>query len=431
MEAVTKSLILSLMMAVSCRAFFDTLLPRRHFHHSRISRTAIPAFFAGFLVIAFTPIPPYLFQPVRVVVILFVIVTIYYKAGIGKGFLASVLFCTIYWVVSLSTISLFPLFPSSWSGELLHDTEAIIQCIHLGLMLLLHFKCKNRFLTLTEDNWIRFSLFPMLGLIFIVSLAMTSWDGSPSDSRAKLTAIVSFIVINGSIFYFILDLLNKEKEMHQLRLIHERTLSQMNQYHNNQKTYEQQRKYLHDYKNQLDCIQGMVKAGKNEEALAYISRLTGNIRKNTEYINTNHTVINVILNQKYQKACEQGITMSITVNDLSPLSMKEEQLVSLLGNLLDNAIEACLRLNPDLARIIYFKMIIEEGQLILSTRNPVSSPLIIQNNRIQTQKSDPSRHGIGLLNIDSIIRENAGTSVLECEDGWFHFSAVIPLTPEA
>ena len=84
MEAVTKSLILSLMMAVSCRAFFDTLLPRRHFHHSRISRTAIPAFFAGFLVIAFTPIPPYLFQPVRVVVILFVIVTIYYKAGIGK-----------------------------------------------------------------------------------------------------------------------------------------------------------------------------------------------------------------------------------------------------------------------------------------------------------------------------------------------------------
>ena len=71
-------------------------------------------------------------------------------------------------------------------------------------------------------------------------------------------------------------------------------------------------------------------------------------------------------------------------------------------------------------------MVLEDDQLILSTRNPVSAPLEIKNNRIQTKKSDAVHHGIGLLTIDSIIRENLGTSVLKCEDGWFRFSAIIP-----
>jgi len=427
MEAIITSVILSFMMAVSCRAFFDTLLPRREFHHSRVSHTAIPAFFTGFLIIAFTPIPPYIFQPVRVIVIVFLTVILYYRADIPKSLSASVLFCCIYWIISTFMMSVLPLFPLPWARLLMGRAEEITECVHLGLILFFYFKYKNRFLKPDGGNWTRFYLFPLLSLVFIVSIAMTSWDGSSSDARARLTAILSFIGINGCIFYFILDLTKKENEVQQLRLVHERTLSQMNQYRNIQRSYEQQRKHLHDYRNQLDCIQGMLTAGKNTEALAYISGLTGSIRKNTEYIDTCHTAVNVILNQKYLDANEKGITMSITINDLSALSMKEEEIVSLLGNLLDNAIEACEQLNQDLVKIIHFKMVLEDGQLILSTRNPVKEPLIIKHNRIRTKKTDIARHGIGLINIDTIIRKNHGMSVLKCEDGWFIFSAIIPL----
>lgn len=85
-----------------------------------------------------------------------------------------------------------------------------------------------------------------------------------------------------------------------------------------------------------------------------------------------------------------------------------------------------MRLNQDLAKIIQFKMVLEEDQLVLSTRNPLPEPVRIRNNHILTRKSNAPMHGIGLLNVDSVIRSHDGVSVIKCEEGWFCFSAVIP-----
>lgn len=65
--------------------------------------------------------------------------------------------------------------------------------------------------------------------------------------------------------------------------------------------------------------------------------------------------------------------------------MPEEDLVTLLTNPLDNAIEACASAD----KTIQFKMVIEEDQLVLSVRNPVSSPVFIKDNTIVTSKRTP------------------------------------------
>ena len=93
-------------------------------------------------------------------------------------------------------------------------------------------------------------------------------------------------------------------------------------------------------------------------------------------------------------------------------------------NLLDNAIEACEKL--DSRRVIQFKMTLETEQLILSIRNPVKEPVDINNNKVLTTKSESAEHGIGLQNVDAVISRHGGSSVLQSEDGWFYFSAVIP-----
>lgn len=118
-------------------------------------------------------------------------------------------------------------------------------------------------------------------------------------------------------------------------------------------------------------------------------------------VNTNHAVVNVVLNQKYQSALEKNITMILSVNDLSGLTMGEEDLVTLLVNLLDNAVEACEKLEE--RRIIRFKMVLEDGELILSVSNPVAEPVIIDGKKIATTKKDGRNHGIGLLNVNGVI----------------------------
>lgn len=203
----------------------------------------------------------------------------------------------------------------------------------------------------------------------------------------------------------------------------EKLQNQLELYQNMQENDMRRRRYLHDYKNQLGCIQGMLEAGRMQEALVYIKELNGSIRKGEDHVDTKHLVVNTVLNQKYLYAQERGITMVMAVNDLSSLSMSREDIVTLLVNLLDNAIEACEKLDEN--KIIRFKMILEEGGLTVSVRNPVREPVVVKGKVIATTKGEKDRHGLGFLNIQSVIEKNQGTSVMECRDGWFCFSAMI------
>ena len=118
----------------------------------------------------------------------------------------------------------------------------------------------------------------------------------------------------------------------------------MELYRTMQSSFEQQKRFLHDYKNQLGCVQGLLADGKTEEAGSYIAGLSEAF-KSGDYVNTNHPAVNVVLNRKYADALEKKITITMSVNDLSGLTMKEEEIVTLLVNLLDNAMEACEKLD--------------------------------------------------------------------------------------
>ena len=102
-------------------------------------------------------------------------------------------------------------------------------------------------------------------------------------------------------------------------------------YRSMQTSFDQQRKYLHDYKNQLLCIQGLLEEGQTEETLCYVKKLTGGLQQHTNTINTNHNVVNVVLNQKYQYAQKKGIALVMKIGDLSSLNLEEEDIVTLLA----------------------------------------------------------------------------------------------------
>lgn len=142
---------------------------------------------------------------------------------------------------------------------------------------------------------------------------------------------------------------------------------------------------------------------RTKEALRYIGQLTGSLNESIHQINTGHPVVNVLLNQKYQSAREQQISMTMTMNNLSELSLSEEDIVTLLANLLDNAIEACLKLHGD--RRIQLKMVLEEEELFLSIRNPVEWEVKISGKTAAAAKEKSGEHGLGLGNVDAVIRK--------------------------
>lgn len=424
MELFIRALVLGAVLSITCKIFFETILEKRKWKRKWIGDTELLAFLAGVLLISFSRIPPYIIQPIRFTAVLFLTVQLYFQIKPASNLILSLCFCTLYWItamLSVPVLYVLPLQLRTYPGI----EDWISNILLLGVVILFHFwYTKEEISILSGTKWLRFAYFPVFSLAVIMAFSMLTWETEGAGNGMGLLAIAGFGGIHIFAFYFIVMILKREAKLQKVLLLHERTQNQMNLYRNMQTSYEQQRRLLHDYKNQMTCILGMLETGRIEETIEYMEKLTGKIWKNLDYVNTNHPVINTILNQKYQYARERDITMAMTVNDLSGLCICEEDLVVLLVNLIDNAVEACEKLET--GRSIQMKLNLEEDEFILSIRNPVKEPVSLNGKTIPTTKEMKSEHGIGLLNIDAVIKKNKGTSIIKCEEGTFYFSAMIP-----
>lgn len=428
MGVIVKNLLLSLMAGMSCNVFFGAVLSRKR----RMGRSSFPdivaegmpflAFVVMFQVIAYAEAPGYLLQPLRVIIFLSVIILVFFRAGVGETFLLAVFWCALYWVLNLLAVSAAYILPGRYvrTQEL---SDLLCVGLLLGLSLIFRYKYDSLRDSFERADRRFFAWFVVLSLLVTVLLTVWIWHGDSGNKGEVLTLVIVYTGINVLILFFIGNIMKKESEIQTACLMQEKLQNQLELYQNMQESDMRRRRYLHDYKNQLGCIQGMLEAGRMSEALAYIEELNGSIRKGEDHVDTKHLVVNTVLNQKYLYAKERGVTMVMAVNDLSSLSMSREDIVTLLVNLLDNAVEACEKLDEN--RVIRFKMMLEEGELAVSVCNPVKEPVEIKDKAITTTKGEKNRHGIGFLNINSVIEKNHGTSVMECRDGWFCFSAVI------
>ena len=114
--------------------------------------------------------------------------------------------------------------------------------------------------------------------------------------------------------------------------------------------------------------------------------------------------------------------MQFCINDLSSIQLSASELVVLLSNLLDNAIEACRRVDAE--RLIRCTILENDG-FFLSIRN-TSLPVRITEHGIATTKVSASEHGYGLPSVCRILDALHAEYAYNYEDGWFQFTAEIP-----
>ena len=159
-----------------------------------------------------------------------------------------------------------------------------------------------------------------------------------------------------------------------------------------------------------------------ETAQDYVQQLQADRTLKVFSIASNNPVIDVVLNQKHQVAQENGVKMRVKVNDLSAVSIQTNELVVLLSNLLDNAIEACLKLEQNREIVC---SILKEDSIYISIRN-TSPPVTVIHGGIQTTKQDAAEHGYGLQAVKYILDQLEAEYTCAYQDGWFQLVAVIP-----
>ena len=188
-----------------------------------------------------------------------------------------------------------------------------------------------------------------------------------------------------------------------------------------EQNYRMQRKSSHEFEHHMQVLRDLLDRGEADAARDYLDRLKKNRSIHVMNVSSNHPVIDVILNQKYQTAREIEIKMQIQVNDLSALTIPTDSLVVVLTNLLDNAIEACRRL--DGYREIFCSVLYDDG-LYISIRN-TSEEVAIVDGKIPTSKQDSLSHGFGLLSVTYVLDKLDAEYTFGYDEGWFHFAAEI------
>lgn len=188
-----------------------------------------------------------------------------------------------------------------------------------------------------------------------------------------------------------------------------------------EQSYRMQRKNAHEFEHHLQVLRDLLSRNEIATARDYLNRLKKDRSIYSMSVSSNHPVIDVILNQKYQTARENEIKMQIQVNDLSALTVPTDSLVVVLTNLLDNAIEACRRI--DGYREIFCSVLYDHG-LYISIRNS-SEEIAIVDGKIPTSKQDSLSHGFGLLSVTYVLDKLNAEYTFGYEEGWFHFAAEI------
>lgn len=185
---------------------------------------------------------------------------------------------------------------------------------------------------------------------------------------------------------------------------------------------EHLRSLRHDMNNHMSILQGLLSVGAYDDMAAYLNSLTQELSVANNFYFPENKVLSVLLNSKISKSTQLGIKFETEILT-SETPFSERDLCAVIGNVLENAIEASSKHSQP---SIYFKMYQDKKQLHIQCDNTFTTAPVFEDGRLLTTKEDKTAHGIGTQNICSIVEAYQGTSRFTVDER-FHVVICIPV----
>lgn len=269
------------------------------------------------------------------------------------------------------------------------------------------------------SNWLSIALIPAASLY--LTLLLFQAHGLPLFK--VLFGITLIFVINFATFY----LYDKITAVLSERMNSLLALEQ-NKYYNKQlemikSSLQATNAVRHDLKNHMFAIGTLIENREMEEAKQYVSKIMDQIGTKKDFAASGNSVIDSIINFKFQEAEQFGIRTTADVRIPETLNIPSFDMTILLGNLLDNALKAVkeVKENP----WIDLKIKYDKGRLLIQMDNPYAGMIREEDGKILTGRSNPEGHGLGLQNILRVIQKYDGIMNIEHGSNIFSVSLLM------
>lgn len=270
-------------------------------------------------------------------------------------------------------------------------------------------------------------MIPIGSMYVIYNIFMLSVELNNKQSIKKsITSSIMVLVVNIIVFELYLRL-SKEKELQKYNAVYEQQLELCTQHMREKETVMMDfRKARHDMKHHYIVLMEMIENNENESAKSYLRKIINVDTFNKLGISrTENVVIDSLVNSKYSIALKQNIKFEIDIHIPMQLPFSSADISILLGNILDNAIEASTLVEEKCRKIKLF-MKYETNIMIITVINTFDGNL--RRNRagkIITSKGDAGNHGIGLESVQKVASKYHGSVVIETKEGNFIIKIVL------
>lgn len=185
----------------------------------------------------------------------------------------------------------------------------------------------------------------------------------------------------------------------------------------------------HEYNHNLMALNTLYQKGDMKGLKSLLEQLTQQNDALTQTHFTKNFTVNAIMQDAAMRASKQKTRLLAQIDISEKINMAEQDLCSLLMNILDNALESCQKVEPAEKRQIHLRMITWQGVLVIQCENPYNGERIIKKNGgFASTKQDNTAHGNGTQIMHAIVKKYNGQLDMFAQDGNFIVQTALQLS---
>lgn len=229
------------------------------------------------------------------------------------------------------------------------------------------------------------------------------------------------LCINMLIFFIYHRMAKEYEERIQKEHMEEQVRIYQNQLELMQVSQEKVRSLRHDMRHHLQVLYDMAEKGQQENILCFLEDIRSSLENPKQHILSGNAEVDALLNYHWDKAERLGVRMDCKANISKELSIPIYDTSVLLGNLLENAIDAAAKTDDG---YVSFRLLGEKNMLVLHVKNSYDGVVKRKGEQFISTKGEHG-HGIGLRNVRNLAEERQGSFQVDYDEKEFRVKVVI------
>ncbi len=265
---------------------------------------------------------------------------------------------------------------------------------------------------------IMFFAIPLLTLGINILATAVIYDAETSEWNRICVGIIALITfVIAFAMFSLMQRIGKSAEVNALNTVMKKEQEMYKSEIINQSRYiEDVSRVKHEMKNKLFCINEFLRSGRIAEAQKICEDAETELSEITTVFRTDNVYLDALLNMANQKAIDNNIEFRPTIKS-NLMDISGTDLISLLGNLLDNALEALQKSNSD--KHLQITIFEKDKYYMFSVKNSIEESVISTNPELETTKQEKKLHGHGLKIVKEIVKKHNGTISFYEKNGTF------------